>query len=193
MATPETPKIEREYVIPIRRAILKVPRYERTRIAIRTIKRFIAKHMKIPDRDLKKVKLDVFLNNEIWFRGRKNPPTKIKVKAIKQEDIVRVNFIQTPEYVKFLKPKVEKRHAEVKKPEKPAPVAPAKDDKDSDKKEEKPDHKPPEQTPKAKKEEQEKSKAVAEQREKQAQLAAKAQKHMAKGKQPQIQRKALKK
>ena len=55
------PELEREYVIPLRSSFVKVPRYERSRIAIRTIRRFIAKHMKIPERNLAKVKLDVYL------------------------------------------------------------------------------------------------------------------------------------
>src|SRR3989344_1137762 len=103
----ETKVIEREYTIPLRRAWLKVPHYERTGKAIKIIKKFIAKHMKIPDRDVNKVKLDVFLNNQIWFRGRKSPPSKVKIKVRKENDIVKVDFVEVPEYVKFLKVKLE--------------------------------------------------------------------------------------
>src|SRR3989344_9506839 len=97
--------IEREYIIPIRKKSLKVVRYERTGRAIKIIKQFIAKHMKVPDRDVSKVKLDVYLNNEIWFRGRAHPPSKIKVKATKIGDIVKVDFVDIPEHVKFAKAK----------------------------------------------------------------------------------------
>lgn len=166
--------LEREYVIPLRKAWLKAPRYERMRIAIRTIRRFLARHMKIPDRDLKKVKLDIFFNNELWFRGAKKPPAKVKVRAIKEGSLVKVNFIQMPEHVKFLKQKLEKRYklaeTKVEKPEE---------------KEEKPEEK--------KIDEKEKAQATAEQRVKEAEQQAKAQKHLTKAKETGFHRMALKK
>ena len=91
--------LEREYTIPLRKEFLKVPRYRRMQRAIKTIKQFIAKHMKIPDREVSKVKLDMYLNNELWFRGIKNPPTKIKVKATREKDLVKVDFIDIPDFV----------------------------------------------------------------------------------------------
>src|SRR3989344_3570473 len=78
--------LEREYVVPLRRAWLHVPHYNRTSKAIKTIKKFIAKHMKVEDRDPNKVKLDVYLNNDLWFRGRANPPSRVKVKARKEAE-----------------------------------------------------------------------------------------------------------
>ena len=174
----ETKTLEREYVIPLRKAFLKAPQYERARIAIRTIRRFIAKHMKIPDRDLSKVKLDVYFNNELWFRGRRKPPAKVKVKAVKENDIVRVGFVEIPEHVKFLKAKVEKIH---KKPEL--------------KKEEpkKPEVKPEEKPIEAKIEEKEKEQAVAEQNLKDFEQKAKADKHITKKKETSYHRMALQK
>ena len=177
----QKPTLEREYIIPLRRAILKVPRYERTGKAVKIIKKFIAKHMKIPDRDTQKVKLDVYLNNELWFRGRKNPPAKIKVKAIKEDDIVKVDFVEMPEHVRFLKQKLEKRHKPgEKKPEKPEEQKPQ-------------EEKPEEKSEEKKIEEQEKEKAVAEQHIKEAEIQAKAQKHLTKVKEPGFHRMALKK
>src|SRR3989338_9112388 len=96
----KTDKLEREYIIPLRREWLKVPMYERTGRAIKAIKKFIAKNMKVIDRDVSKVKLDVYFNNEIWFRGRANPPSKIKVKAVKEGDIVKVGLADIPEHIK---------------------------------------------------------------------------------------------
>lgn len=176
-AQTKKPVLEREYVIPLRRAWLKTSRYERTAKAVKTIKKFIAKHMKVEDRDLKKVKLDVHLNNELWFRGRKNPPAKVKVKAVREDDIVRVDFVEMPEYVKFKKQKLEKRHKPgEKKPEKPE------------------EQKPQEEKSEEKKtEEKEKEQAVAEQHVKEAEMQAKAQKHLTKVKEPTFHRMALKK
>ncbi len=174
--------LEREYIIPLRRAWLKAPRYERMRIAIRTIRRFIARHMKIPDRDLKKVKLDVFFNNELWFRGTKKPPAKVKVKAIKENNVVKVNFVEIPQHVKFLKQKLDRF-------QKPA-------EKKAETKEEKPKEeiKKAEEKPEEKKiEEKEKAQATAEQHAKEAKQEAKAQKHITKAKEPGFHRMALKK
>ncbi len=174
----ETKVIEREYTIPLRRAWLKVPHYERTGKAIKIIKKFIAKHMKIPDRDVNKVKLDVFLNNQIWFRGRKSPPSKVKIKVRKENDIVKVDFVEVPEYVKFLKVKLERRNKQPDKKPAPAEV-----------KQEVPEQKSEEK----KTEEKEKEQAVAEQHSKEAEQQAKAQKHITKKKETGFHRMALKK
>lgn len=167
---------EREYIIPLRKEFLKVPRYKRSQRAIKTIKEFIAKHMKVPERDTKKVKLDIYLNNEIFFRGMKKPPAKIKVRAKKEGEIVQVSFAETPEHIKFLKLKHSKKH---KKPEKkPEPVVskPAEEKSEQEKKEEK-----------------EKEQSVAQLREQQASFQAKAEKHLTSPKETQSFRKALKK
>jgi len=44
---------EREYVIPLRVEWRKVPKYQRAAKAIKAIKEFLVRHMKIYDRDLK--------------------------------------------------------------------------------------------------------------------------------------------
>jgi len=103
---PTEKKIEREYVITLRRFWQNVPNYERSGKAIKAIKNFIAKHMKLYDRDLDKIKLDVHMNNEVWFRGRASPPSKIKVKAIKENGIVKVELAELPEHLKFHKEKL---------------------------------------------------------------------------------------
>jgi len=112
----ETPieKIEREYIIPLREKIRNVPSYRKTEKAMKSIKEFIAKHMKVIDRDLRKVKIDKYLNEIIWMRGIKNPIHKIKVKAIKEGDIVRVEAIDYPERLKFKKAREEKVEGKAK-------------------------------------------------------------------------------
>ncbi|HLC78620.1 MAG TPA: 50S ribosomal protein L31e [Candidatus Nanoarchaeia archaeon] len=107
-------KIEREYVIPLRPKFQKVPRYKRTAKAIKTIKEFIAKHMKIKDRNLKNVRLDSYLNETVWLRGIQNPPHKIKVKAIKEGEIVRVYAVDLPNNIKFKKIREEKIDSKAK-------------------------------------------------------------------------------
>ena len=177
----QSKKEEKEYIIPLRKATLKKPKYKRTGIAIKTIKQYVAKHMKIPDKDVSKVKLDPYFNNDIWFRGRAKPPAKIKVKVIKEGDIVNVTFVEEPEIVKFARARNEKRHK------------PSEDPKKKPAKEEKPEEKSSEEAEEEKKEEKEKSKSAADQKAQQAAQQAKAQKHTTKMKEPSIQRKALKK
>jgi len=104
----QTEKLEREYTIPLRTQWIKVPRYKRANKAVRTIKEFLAKHMKVENRDLNKVKVDKLLNEMVWTRGIKHPPTKIKVKAVKENGIVRVESYELSENLKFKKLKVEK-------------------------------------------------------------------------------------
>jgi len=166
----------REYIIPLRREWRKVANYRRAGRAAKFIKKFIARHMKVPDRDTSKVKLDIYLNNEIWFRGRKKPPAKIKVKAVKEDDIVKVYLAETPEYVKFAKQKREKIHKEAEKPK-------AEEAKEKSK----------EKTEEEKKEEKEKEQSAAVQKEKEAKQQAKVQKHVPKEKKTPTRRLALKK
>lgn len=157
--------IEREYTIPLRRHILKVPAYRRSRKAIKTIKIFIAKHMKVAERDVDKVKLDVYFNNEVWLRGKTNPPSQVRVKATKEGEIVKVTFVQMPERVKFAMAKNERLHRGASKEE----VAPAKVDT---------------KTADEKVAEKEKEAAVAESAQKEAKSDAKAKKHTTKVEKP---------
>jgi large subunit ribosomal protein L31e len=108
-------KLEREYIVPLRREWLKVPKYRRSSRAVKALKKFIARHMKLYDSDLRKVKIDQVLNNELRFRGMKKPPAKIKVRARKFDDIIRVELVEIPAHVKFKKLKEEKKKAEIEK------------------------------------------------------------------------------
>jgi large subunit ribosomal protein L31e len=138
-------KIEREYTIPLRHRWNIVPTYKRANKAVKTIKEFLVRHMKIRDRDLDKIKLDKYLNETIWSRGIKHPPARIKVRAVKEGDIVRVEAVDMPQNIKFKKLRQEKllnESKETAKKKKTEKVEEAPDkDKDGveDKKEEKED------------------------------------------------------
>lgn len=80
-------KLQRSYVIPLRRDFVKVPRYYRAKRAISYIKKFISKHMKEED-----VRLGKHLNEYVWSRGITNPPGKVKVEVIKEENFVSVEL-----------------------------------------------------------------------------------------------------
>jgi large subunit ribosomal protein L31e len=171
----EKPKEElsKVYTIPLRNTWLKVPRYKRTRKAIQEIKIYIARHMKLrPENknDLSKVKISTWLNNDIWFRGCKKPPARIKVRAIKQENgNILVDFFEVPEVVRFAKQRHEKSH---KAPEKPKNLM--QQAQSSIKGE---PQNSTEKTPEESKDEKEKEQSVAVAKEKVAESQAKAQKH----------------
>jgi len=110
----ETPKKkevreEKEFVIPLREKCRPTPRYKKAKKAIKTIKEFLVRHMKIYDRDLKKIKLDRYLNESVWARGIKKPPAKIKVKAYWEGEFVRVELVDVPNKLKFKKAREERR------------------------------------------------------------------------------------
>lgn len=187
MAEQNKSKIEREYTIPLRKVWIKTPYYKRSRKAVMAIKTFIARHMKVPDRDTKKVKLDVYFNNDIWFRGSRKPPAKVKVKAIKEGDIVRVDFVEIPQYVSYLKNKHSKLHKKVEtKKEQTQEVSPEVQEKAEESRDK-------EEVKKPTKEEKEKEQAVAEVRQKEAKQDLKAQKHTKEQKKdiPQKERRTL--
>lgn len=123
-------KVEREYTIPLRSQVMKVPGYKRAKKAVRTIREFLVQHMQVRDRDLNKIRLDKYLNQMLWSRGMKNPPHKIKVKAIKEGDIIRVEAYELSEKLKFRKQREDKRD------KKSAEQTPKKKEVEKDKKEE---------------------------------------------------------
>jgi len=104
----KTENLEREYTIPLRKEWMKVPRYRKTNKAVKAVKEFLVRHMKIRDRDLNKIKVDRYVNELLWMRGVKNPPSKIKIKAIKEGDVVRVELVDMPANIKFKKLREEK-------------------------------------------------------------------------------------
>lgn len=169
---------EREYIVNLRREILKVPRYKRTPKAIKALKKFVAKHMRIAERDESKIKIDKYLNQELWFRGIKNPPTKLKIKCKKDGEDIIVTLVELPDKWKFAKEREDKKNQSSEKVKK-----------EKVKKEE--EEKPAEE----KKEEEEKEKAGEEADKKLADTQAKQSKHIQseKTKKTQPKRMALQK
>jgi large subunit ribosomal protein L31e len=121
--------LEREYIVPLRRNWRNTPKYRRVPRAIKGLKQFIAKHMKVEERDVHKVLMDKLLNEEMWFRGIRKPPVRIKVKTTKYSDgFVKVELAELPQVLKFkaerekrkLAAKIEEKPGEAKPGEKPA-------------------------------------------------------------------------
>lgn len=78
MATVEN--LTRVYTINLGRAWL-TPQHKRTDRVVNMIREFAQKHMKSSD-----VKLEQELNRQVWLRGKTNPPRKVRVKMVKDED-----------------------------------------------------------------------------------------------------------
>ena len=79
MATIEE-NITRVYTINLGKAWI-TPQHKRTDRVVNMIREFAEKHMKSSE-----VKLDQDLNRQIWSRGKTNPPRKVRVKMVKDED-----------------------------------------------------------------------------------------------------------
>lgn len=178
----ESNTIEKEYIIPLREKGRSAVSYKKTPKAVKTVKEFLARHMKIYDRDLNKVKIDRYLNEYLWFRGIKNPPHKIKVKVSREGKIVHVGLSQFPKNIKFKKEREEKKEKKADEKKKP------KEEKHDET--EKAEEKSTSETDKDKDgvedklEEKEKKKAVSEENEKIEKLQAKKEKHTAKAVSP---------
>lgn len=157
----EKVELSREYVVPLRRGFQQAPKYRRAKRALAELKLFLCKHMKAKDNDTRNVKVDRYLNEELWFRGIKNPLHKIKVKAVKKAGIVYVELAEIPEAVKWKMQKDAKRHA--------PKATNLKHDSTNDHKEE--------ASKETKQDEKEKDKSVQEAGLKENKKAAKAQKH----------------
>lgn len=70
----------RVYTINLGKAWI-TPEHRRTDRVVNMIREFAEKHMKS-----NKIKLDQDLNRQLWSRGKTNPPRKVRVKMVKEED-----------------------------------------------------------------------------------------------------------
>lgn len=75
--------IERVYTVPLRKGFKLTARYKKAKKAVTTLIEFLARHMKT---DIKKVYIGKNLNKELWKHGIKNPPGKVKVVVIKEDN-----------------------------------------------------------------------------------------------------------
>ncbi len=107
--------LERIYTIPLRKEWLKVSRYKRAKKAVKGVLTFLQKHMKSED-----VRLGRLLNVELWKHGIRNPPSRVKVTAVKDDkNVVRAELFGAKTDKKETKPVQDKK-------EQPKPsVAPA--------------------------------------------------------------------
>ncbi|MBW2995205.1 60S ribosomal protein L31 [Candidatus Woesearchaeota archaeon] len=91
-------KFERTYNVPLRRGFIRTPAYRKAKKAVSTLKQFIVQHTKADF-----VKIGHELNKKIWKNGIKNPPHHVKVTAVKEDNVAKVE-LEGVEF-KALKPK----------------------------------------------------------------------------------------
>jgi large subunit ribosomal protein L31e len=68
---------ERVVTVPLR-GVKASPDHERAGRAMSLIREHLAQHFKV---DESEVRLDPSLNETVWARGQKNPPSKLRVRA----------------------------------------------------------------------------------------------------------------
>jgi large subunit ribosomal protein L31e len=80
---------ERIYTIPLRQAWIS-PRKRRVPRAVRLVKSFIQRHMKleesVDDEDQERLVISNEVNEKLWSRGIEKPPRNIRVRAVKDKE-----------------------------------------------------------------------------------------------------------
>jgi len=97
-------ELERVYTINLGKVLLSQSQHRAVR-AINMIREFARRHMKVDD-----VKIDQDLSQQIWKRGIRRPPRKIRVKMTKTED----GFVLVSPYEEEIETKVKPEEKEVK-------------------------------------------------------------------------------
>ncbi|HIJ16156.1 MAG TPA: 50S ribosomal protein L31e [Thermoplasmata archaeon] len=82
--------VERIFTVPLRMT-KQIPKSKRAPRAIKEVKDYVRQHladksMSKDDLPAKDVWIDYKLNEHLWSRGIENPPSKVRVKAIRFED-----------------------------------------------------------------------------------------------------------
>ncbi len=108
------------YNIPLRKEILKVPKYKRAKKAIKAIREFLKRHVKKED-----IKLGKYLNMKVLEHGRKNVPHHVEVKVTTEKKKVKDKEIEITK-AELVGAPAEK---EIKKEEKKEPKIKAKEEK----------------------------------------------------------------
>ena len=93
---------EAEYIIPLRKEVMKVAKYDRTKKAVIAVRQYLQKHTKS-----KNVLLGKELNKRLQKGGRKNVVAKVHVKVLQDEDKYRAELIGFP--IELTKDKEDKK------------------------------------------------------------------------------------
>jgi len=95
----EEEELSRVYTINLSKVWLS-PENRRTKRAINMIKEFATRHMKAEE-----IKIDEELNRQMWKRGIRHPPRRVRVKMVKDED----DIVTVSPYSEEVKEEVEEK------------------------------------------------------------------------------------
>jgi large subunit ribosomal protein L31e len=86
----ENKATEQIYTIPLRE-VKEYPAWKRSNKAIKVIREYLSKHMKV---DEDKIKISGELNENVWQHGIQKPPNKIRVKAVRSDEGVTAELVE---------------------------------------------------------------------------------------------------
>jgi large subunit ribosomal protein L31e len=90
MAEEKKATTEQIYTIPLRE-VKEYPMWKRSNKAIKVIREYLSKHMKV---DEDKIKISNALNESVWARGIEKPPLKVRVKAVRSDEGVNAELVE---------------------------------------------------------------------------------------------------
>jgi large subunit ribosomal protein L31e len=79
---------EKFLTINLRKSLVKKQNWRRSKVAVFILKKLLKRHLKTD-----KIKISQTLNNLIWKRGIKRPKTKIRIKAVKEGEVYKVDLV----------------------------------------------------------------------------------------------------
>ena len=116
----------RTYTVPLRHGFWKTPRYRRTHVAVRVLRDFLRRHMKVEGDQLK---IGQHLNEYLWERGIRNPPPRVTITVTRDADGIVKAELEGKEFAEAVRPQArteepqglkEKLQATIGKKEAPA-------------------------------------------------------------------------
>ncbi len=99
----------RLYTVPLRRGYMKKPIWKKTNAAVKTLKAFLIRHTKMEPKILRE------LNEYLWLRGNKRPPTRVKIKTLIKDGFVYANLEDKEIIIEEKEEKKDKTKEEKKK------------------------------------------------------------------------------
>jgi large subunit ribosomal protein L31e len=90
MAEENKATTEQIYTIPLRE-VKEYPKWKRSNKAIKVIREYLSKHMKVSE---DKIKISAALNESVWEHGIEKPPLKVRVKAVRSDEGVTAELVE---------------------------------------------------------------------------------------------------
>jgi large subunit ribosomal protein L31e len=104
----------RIYTVTLKQNTLTAPKWRRTKKAVTILREYLEKHTKSDN-----IRISRWVNEHLWSKGGKNPPSKISVKVTKEKDnVINVELAELSERAKREAKKLEAMKAAAKESEK---------------------------------------------------------------------------